>query len=57
MVRCLYNNHFDEFIKSNDNAIFGALCDRYHGEVLTTTREAWKAEISIMKDVLSSLAK
>ncbi len=56
MVRCLYNNHFDEFIKSNDNTIFGSLCDRYHGEALTTTREAWRAEISIMKDVLSSLA-
>ncbi len=56
MVRCLYNNHFNEFIKSNVNAIFGALCDRYHGEALTTTREAWRAEISIMKDVLSSLA-
>ncbi len=56
MARCLYNNHFDEFIKSNDNTIFGALCDRYHGEALTTTREAWRAEISIMKNVLSSLA-
>lgn len=25
---------------------------KYHGEALTTTREAWKSEISIMKAVL-----
>ncbi len=55
MSRCLYNNHFDSFIKTDDNIIFGILCDRYHGEALTTTREAWKSEISIMKDVLSQL--
>ncbi len=34
----------------------GELCDRYHGDALTTTREAWKSEISIMKGVLSQLA-
>ncbi len=55
MSRCLYNNCFDDFIKTDDNLIFGTLCDRYHGEALTTTREAWKSEISIMKGVLSQL--
>ncbi len=55
MSRCLYNNRFDSFIKTDDNLIFGTLCDRYHGEALTTTREAWKSEISIMKGVLSQL--
>jgi DUF2075 family protein len=28
------------------------LCDNYHGEALTTTRDAWKAEVSIMKEIL-----
>ncbi len=55
MARCLYNNSFEEFIKTDDNAILGELCDKYHGDALTTTREAWKSEISIMKDVLSNL--
>ncbi len=53
MSRCLYNSSFTEFINKNDNAIFGALCDNYHGEALTTTREAWKSEISIMKGIVS----
>lgn len=55
MSRCLYNSSFEAFIKANENSIFGTLCDRYHGDALTTTREAWKAEISIMKGVLSVL--
>lgn len=53
MSRCLYNSSFEEFINADDNSIFGALCENYHGEALTTTREAWKSEISIMKDILS----
>lgn len=52
MSRCLYQATFEEFIKEEDNFIFGALCDRYHGQALTTTREAWKTEISIMKDIV-----
>ena len=31
----------------------GQLCNDYHGDTPTVTREAWKAEINIMKDVLS----
>ncbi len=56
MSRCLYNTSFEEFIETSENSIFGELCDRYHGEALTTTREAWRSEISIMKDVLSELS-
>ena len=40
----------------DENSIFGALCDNYHGDALTTTREAWKSEISIIKGVLSNYA-
>ena len=54
MSRCLYNSSFEKFINADDNSIFGALCDNYHGDALTTTREAWKSEISIIKDVLSN---
>ena len=54
MSRCLYNSSFEKFINADENSIFGALCDNYHGDALTTTREAWKAEISIIKCVLSN---
>lgn len=53
MSRCLYNSNFEEFLSLKASAIFGELCEKYHGEALTTTREAWIEEISIMKDVLS----
>lgn len=56
MGRCLYNSSFEQFINIDDNSIFGTLCDNYHGASLTTTREAWKEEISIIKSVLSNYA-
>lgn len=52
MNRCLYNSSFKDFINTDENLIFGILCEGYHGEALTTTRDAWRAEISIMKDIL-----
>lgn len=54
-TRCLYNNSFSDFTNADNDAILGALCDSFHGVVLTTTREAWKSEISIMKTVISQL--
>lgn len=51
--RCLYSNTFKGFCEEDDNFILGTLCNNYHGDALTTTREAWIGEISIMKRVLS----
>lgn len=51
--RCLYDNIFIGFIREDETSILGKLCDRYHGDAKTTTREAWKGEISVMKDALS----
>ena len=53
--RCLYNNSFTEFLDETNDAVFGKLCDRYHGDAQTTTRDAWKGEISIMRETLSRL--
>ena len=53
--RCLYDNEISAFIEADSNSVFGLLCDSYHGDALTTTRDAWKAEIDIMQQVLSSL--
>ena len=52
-TRCMYNSSFEDFLVESDDAIFGRLCDNYHGEALTTTREAWKDEIITMKEALS----
>ena len=53
--RCLYLSDIDSFLKTNGLTILGVLCDRYHGEALTTTREAWKTEIAVMQETLSNL--
>lgn len=42
-------------MSQSTDSVFGILCDSYHGDALTTTREAWKNEIEIMKSVLSAL--
>lgn len=53
--RCLYHSDFLTFLSQSTDSIFGMLCDSHHGDALTTTREAWKREIEIMKSVLSAL--
>ena len=53
--RCLFSEKIEDFIDREDSSILGELCDNYHGVALTTTREAWKSEISIMKQVVSEL--
>ena len=56
MARCLYNSSFKAFLGLDDNSILGILCDNYHGEALTTTRESWKYEISILKRILPNFS-
>ena len=51
--RCLYNNSLDDFCKEDSRNIFGTLCDNYHGDAQTQTREAWHEEIAILKRELS----
>ena len=53
--RCLYDSDIVSFLKADRNAVLGMLCDRYHGDALTTTREAWMGEIDIMKAALLPL--
>ncbi len=52
-LRCLFESDIDSFLEENLKSIFGVLCDRYHGDALTTTREAWIREIEILQKVLS----
>ena len=52
-VRCMYESDLSTFANTDSNAILGELCDSYHGVALTTTIEAWKSEIDILKTSLS----
>lgn len=53
--RCLFNSDFVSFLHKDINSVFGTLCDHYHGDAQTTTREAWKSEIEIMRNVITKL--
>lgn len=55
--RCLYDNSFSCFLNDSESSVLGVLCDRYHGNAQTTTREAWKTEITVMKQVVSQLGE
>ena len=52
--RCLYNNSISGFIREQDKSVLGIICQKYHGAINTTTRDAWEEEIRILKDVLSN---
>ena len=50
--RCLYESNIDSFLGKDKDSIFGILCENYHGDAQTTTREAWSREIEILQDKL-----
>lgn len=52
--RCMYDNSFSGFLHDPDMAVLGVLHDNYHGDSRTTTTEAWKEEIRIMRSVVSA---
>ena len=51
--RCLYDNSFAGFLDDSAMTVFGNLCDHYHGNAPTTTRDAWQDEITIMRGIIS----
>ena len=50
--RCLYIATIKEFLDQERQAVSGTLNNNYHGEVLTTTRDAWMGEIDILQQTL-----
>ena len=54
-TRCLFYSDFKDFLELGADTVLGSLCNNYHGTTLTTTIEAWKAEIEILKDIVSRL--
>lgn len=51
-MRFLYNNSIKEFLDKDINIIMGSMVNNSHGNLMTTTRESWESEISIMKSTL-----
>ena len=51
--RCLYHDSLRNFCAADETFVFGTLCANYHGEALTLTRDAWRGELAILKQVLS----
>ena len=51
-TRCLYNSSFQSFLDTDPGSILGELGINYHGDILTTTNEAWAGEIAVMQEVL-----
>lgn len=51
-MRYLYSDVFGNFLRKDSESIFGELVDNYHGEIIGTTKEAWKGEIALLKKVL-----
>jgi DUF2075 family protein len=52
-MRYLYSDVFCNFLRTDSETIFGKLVDNYHGEIISTTKEAWKEEIALLKKVLT----
>lgn len=50
--RCLYKADFKSFIEADRLHILGCIVDAYHGNVQTTSEEAWIGEINLLQDVL-----
>ncbi len=48
--RCLYHATFQKFLSIDPRSILGILHDNFHGDVQTTTREAWKSEITLLQN-------
>lgn len=47
--RCLYNDYISSFINTEKDSILGAICNQYHGDLNTVSRDAWLHEIEILK--------
>jgi len=52
--RCLYDSDINSFLTQDRKSIFGMLCEGYHGDALTNTREAWLGEIEILQNSLKA---
>ena len=52
-MRFLYNDNINEFLNKDVDSIMGSMVNNSHGNLMTTTRESWESEITIMKSTLN----
>lgn len=52
-MRFLYNDNIKVFLNKDVDSIIGSMVNNSHGNLMTTTRESWKSEITIMKNTLN----
>ncbi len=52
-MRFLYNDNIKEFLNKDVDSIIGSMVNNSHGNLMTTTRESWESEITIMKNTLN----
>ena len=50
--RCLYKADFKSFIETDPLHVLGCIVDAYHGNLQSTSEEAWIGEINLLQDVL-----
>ena len=51
-MRFLYNDSIKKFLDKDMNSILGLMVNNSHGNLMTTTRESWESELSIMRKSL-----
>ncbi len=51
--RCLYESDFHTFLGKEKESVLGTLCENYHGDALSTQREAWIKEIELLQCILN----
>lgn len=49
----MYMSPLSDFLQSDEHSILGSIVDSFHGDVQTTSIEAWKGEITILRNSLS----
>ncbi len=57
MARCLYFDTFENFLNVHHGIVLSQLCNNYHGEILTTTKDARNSEIEMLQRALKPWEK
>ena len=57
MTRSYYSNTISDFLKEDENYIFGLLCDKHDFDINDLTKIAWKGQIKILKSTLKEFAR
>jgi hypothetical protein len=52
MPHCLYHSSIKEFLICNSEELLGKMVSCYHGNLPTTSLDAWQDEITIMQATL-----